>query len=190
MTLQLTFDDGPSEWTPAILDLLAEHNQKATFFVIGQHVVANEGILLRMDYEGHAIGNHTWSHPRLTDAETSTKIWREFRETSAAIAKVTGTWPAAWRAPYFAHDDRVDLIAREFGLTRHIGADIVPEDCFTEDAVLIAERVLHRHAAGDDQHSAIVSLHDGIPPDGGSEHCTQSRQPTVDAVRMILEALA
>lgn len=188
MTIHLTFDDGPSEWTPAILDLLAEHKQKATFFVIGQHVVANEGILLRIDYEGHAIGNHTWSHPRLTDAETSNKIWREFRETSAAIAKVTGTWPAAWRAPYFAHDDRVDLIAREFGLTRHVGADIVPEDCFTNDCLIIAERVIEASRGRDE--NLIVSLHDGIPPDGGSSACTQSRQPTVDAVRMILEALA
>lgn len=191
MTLHLTFDDGPSQWTPPILDLLAEHKVKATFFVIGQHIAGNEGTLLRIDYEGHAIGNHTWSHPRLTSIESGL-VWGEFRKTSAAIADVTGTWPAAWRAPYFAHDAAVDKTAREFGLTRHVGADIVPEDCFTDDAQVIVDRVLRAKRVQDDLgvRNHIVSLHDGIPPDGGSSACTQSRQPTVDAVRLILEATA
>lgn len=184
MTLELTFDDGPSEWTPAILDLLREHNVKATFFVIGAHIEGNEGILLRADYEGHAIGNHSWSHPRLTaEGLTSNTIWRELKDTSAKIAEVTGTWPAAWRAPYYATDGRVDAIARDLGLTRHVKANIIPEDCFTDDAGLIYRRTM---AGGE----GIVSLHDGIPPDGGSSACTKSRQPTVDAVRMILEAMA
>lgn len=184
MTLQLTFDDGPSEWTPAILDLLREHDVKATFFVIGAHIEGSEGILLRADYEGHAIGNHTWSHPRLTDpGMTSSKIWRELKHTSAKIAEVTGTWPAAWRAPYYAIDERVDYIARDLGLTRHVKAQVIPEDCFTDDPELIYQRVMT-------MGEGIVSLHDGIPPGGGSEQCTQSRQPTVDALRMILEALA
>jgi len=183
VTLHLTFDDGPHpEWTPAILDLLAEHKQKATFFVIGQHIAENEGILLRIDYEGHTIGNHTWSHPRLTKIPAH-EVWGEFRRTSASIAGVTGTWPAAWRAPFYARDEYINKTAREFGLTSHVDADIIPEDCFTDDAELIAKRV---RLGGE----GIVSLHDGIPPDGGSENCTQSRQPTVDAVRMILEAMA
>jgi len=181
VSLQLTFDDGPSEWTPAILELLRDFDVKATFFVVGASIEGREGILLRADYEGHAIGNHTWSHPRLTDC-TGAKIWRELKDTSAKIAEVTGTWPAAWRAPYYAADERVLAIATDLGLTRHVKANIVPEDCFTDDAGLIYRRSM---AGGE----GIVSLHDGIPPDGGSSACTKSRQPTVDAVRMILEAL-
>ncbi len=182
--IEFTFDDGPSEWTSQILDLLAEHNSKATFFVVGSQIEGREGILLRADYEGHAIGNHSWSHPRLTGPNLAKNtIWRELKDTSAKIADITGTWPAAWRAPYYAHDARVDAIARDIGLTEHIGSDVIPDDWMLDDPEEIARRVLR---AGD----GIVTLHDGIPPDGGSSRCTKSRQPTVDAVRLILEALA
>ena len=182
--LELTFDDGPSEWTPQILDLLAAHGRKATFFVVGSQIEGREGILLRADYEGHAIANHSWSHPKLTSPDmTHNRIWAELKMTSTAIEAVTGTWPRAWRAPYYATDERVLAIARNLGLASHIDSDIVPDDWMLDDPEEIARRVL---ADGD----GIVTLHDGIPPDGGSDHCTASRQPTVDAVRMILEALA
>ena len=182
MTLQLTFDDGPSEWTPQILDLLAEHDVKATFFVVGSQIEGREGILLRADYDGHAIGNHSWSHPRLTGpAMTHNRIWRELKDTSTAIEAVTGTWPRAWRAPYYATDNRSIAIARGIGLSTHVDSDIIPDDWMLTDPAEIAGRVLRD---GD----GIVTLHDGIPPDGGSDKCTASRQPTVDALRLILEA--
>ncbi len=181
--IEFTFDDGPSEWTPQILDLLAEHNRKATFFVVGSQIEGREGILLRADFEGHAIGNHTWSHPRLTGPDvTRGKIWGELRKTSVAIEAVTGTWPRAWRAPFYATDQRVLAVARSLGLASHIESDIIPDDWMLDDPEEIARRVLRD---GD----GIVTLHDGIPPDGGSERCTASRQPTVDALRLILEAI-
>ena len=96
---------------------------------------------------------------------------------------MTGTWPRAWRAPYYAADERVLAIARSLGLASHIDSDIIPDDWMLDDCEEIARRVL---ADGD----GIMTLHDGIPPDGGSDHCTKSRRPTVDAVRLILEALA
>lgn len=187
MTLLLTFDDGPSEWTPKILDLLAEHEVKATFFVVGSQIAGREGILRRAGYDRHAVGNHTWNHPRLTDpALTVNAVRRELRDTSARIAQVVGKTPPVWRAPYFGIDDRADVIGRDLGMT-HIGADIVPDDWRLNDATIIAERVIEAaRTAGD---NPVVCLHDGIPPDGGSTHCTSSRQPTVDAVRIILEAI-
>lgn len=190
MTLHLTFDDGPDErWTPAILDLLAEYNVKATFFVVGSQIAGREGMVLRADYEGHTVANHSWSHMRLTGPKlTHNVIHRELKDTSAAIEAVTSSWPRVWRAPYYATDARSLAIARSLGLTDHIESDIIPDDWMLDSAEEIAGRVLneHRPIPG----SQIVTLHDGIPPDGGSEHCTQSRQPTVDAVRMILEAMA
>lgn len=187
MNLHLSFDDGPSKWTPAILDLLAEHEARATFFVVGAHIEGREETLERMVSDGHTIGNHTWSHPRLTDPGlTHNTIWRQLKDTNEAIFAVTDSNPSVWRAPYYAIDERVASIAGQFGLG-HMDADIVPEDCFTNDAALIAERVIE--AARGKDGVQMVSLHDGIPPDGGSSSCTQSRQPTVDAVRLILEAL-
>lgn len=187
MSLHLTFDDGPSRWTPQLLDLLADHDVKATFFVIGQHIKGQDQLLERMVEDGHRIGVHTWTHPRLTDLADS-DVLGELSRTQQAIYLWTGWQPRVWRAPFYATSPRINTIALELGL-EHVGADIIPEDCFTDDPDLIALRVV----AGIpfvDGRPAVASLHDGIPPDGGSSSCTQSRQPTVDAVRLILKALA
>lgn len=187
MTLQLTFDDGPSElWTPQILDLLAEHQAKATFFVVGSQLEGRESIVRRAGYDKHTVGNHTWTHPRLTKA-TDAEIRSELRDTSRHVEYIVGRSPAVWRAPYFGTDERIDAIAAEFWMA-HVGADVVPDDWMRTDADEIADLVLMRAAMG--RENPVVCLHDGIPPDGGSSRCTQSRQPTVDAVRIILEALA
>src|SRR5947208_14255081 len=62
----MTFDDGPSaKLTPKLLDLLAAHHIKATFFLIGQNVAENPDIVAREVREGHEIANHSWSHPNL-----------------------------------------------------------------------------------------------------------------------------
>lgn len=178
----LTFDDGPSVWTSKILDLLARHDRQATFFVTGQHIVEHAPLLLRMRDEGHQIGNHGFSHRRLTDLDDLT-VHVELGETSMLIESVTGQPPTLFRAPYFGTDERVNGIAADLGLT-HVGASCVPDDWATDDAEAVARVVLSELRPG-----AVVSLHDGIPPDGGSQRCTQSRQPTVEAVRLILEGM-
>src|SRR5204863_3705529 len=62
--IAMTFDDGPSATlTPKLLDLLAAHHIKATFFVIGENVAEHPEIVARAAREGHEIGNHSWSHP-------------------------------------------------------------------------------------------------------------------------------
>src|SRR5439155_27076158 len=64
--IAMTFDDGPSATlTPKLLDLLAAHHIKATFFVIGENVAEHPEIVARAAREGHEIGNHSWSHPNL-----------------------------------------------------------------------------------------------------------------------------
>lgn len=63
--LHLTFDDGPHpEHTGALLDVLAEHGARATFFVIGQHAERHPELMRRIVAEGHTLGNHSWSHPQ------------------------------------------------------------------------------------------------------------------------------
>lgn len=62
--VHLTFDDGPHPGiTPWVLDLLAEHGAKATFFCLGKQAVAHPRLLERIEREGHALGHHTWDHP-------------------------------------------------------------------------------------------------------------------------------
>ena len=63
--LHLTFDDGPHpEHTGALLDVLAEHGARGTFFVIGQHAERHPELMRRIVAEGHTLGNHSWSHPQ------------------------------------------------------------------------------------------------------------------------------
>lgn len=180
----LTFDDGPSEWTPKILDLLARSNQKATFFAVGQMMLEPGAAktVRRIHVEGHTLANHSWSHRRLTELDDD-EVKGELQATSQLIALVTGSAPTLFRAPYFGTDERVNRIAAELGMT-HVDATCVPDDWATDDAEAVARVVLSELRPG-----AVVSLHDGIPPDGGSSGCTQSRQPTVEAVRMILEGM-
>jgi peptidoglycan/xylan/chitin deacetylase (PgdA/CDA1 family) len=65
--LYLTFDDGPQiEWTPKVLQLLAKHKAKATFFVLGREAAAHPDLVALTRAAGHRIGNHTWDHPMLT----------------------------------------------------------------------------------------------------------------------------
>ncbi len=98
----------------------------------------------------------------------------------AVIRLVCGETPLIWRAPYFSRNEETDRAAASVGLT-HVGADIIPDDWRFNDPEQIADRVM-RHASP----RAVVCLHDGLPPDGGNG--TDSRQPTVDALRLILEA--
>src|SRR2546426_4604215 len=83
--IAMTFDDGPSaSLTPKLLDLLAAHHIKVTFFVIGENVAEHPEIVERAAREGHEIGNHTWTHPRL-DKMSDAAVRRELSRTDDAI---------------------------------------------------------------------------------------------------------
>ncbi|MBN1565698.1 MAG: polysaccharide deacetylase family protein [Anaerolineae bacterium] len=92
-TVYLTFDDGPSSSvTPAILDILAEYDAKATFFLHGHRIAGNEAILQRMIREGHAIGNHLWQQDGLTNASgaTDADLQTAWQQTEDAIIAALG----------------------------------------------------------------------------------------------------
>lgn len=92
----LTFDDGPwPEYTEEILQILAEHQAKATFYMVGEVVREYPKIALKVRDAGHAIGNHSWSHPsRPRDAAA------QVQRTNAQIKKVVGFTPTTFRPPY------------------------------------------------------------------------------------------
>lgn len=96
----LTFDDGPDpRWTPVVLDLLAAHGVRATFFVIGRDARTHGGLLRRIADAGHEIGNHTWSH-RHPWTMPRREARREVREGAAAIADLVGRTPRYFRPPH------------------------------------------------------------------------------------------
>ena len=96
-TISLTFDDGPDPvWTPKILDVLHEHGVPATFFVTGEQSVRHPEVVDRLVTEGHAVGNHTFSHPLLT----SENARQELVTTDRIIRATTGVETTLVRIPY------------------------------------------------------------------------------------------
>ena len=88
--VSLTFDDGPHpKYSNQVMDILAKHDIKATFFVCGRRVSTWPSVVRRMYEEGHCIGNHTYTHPALGKL-TETEIKREFDRTERAINKALG----------------------------------------------------------------------------------------------------
>jgi peptidoglycan/xylan/chitin deacetylase (PgdA/CDA1 family) len=176
----LTFDDGPSEWTEPILDVLAANDARATFFVIGSIASERVDVLRRMVAEGHEVGNHTWSHPHLAIDCDEACVRAELTRTNRELEDLLGSAPTRFRAPHYDVDARVAAIARSLGL-EHTRGDVTPPDWYAGlTAPFIATQVLQQAWDG-----AVIGLHDGVPPSdrGGT------RQPTADAIAIIVPRL-
>jgi len=179
--IALTFDDGPSEWTPAILDLLRAADARATFFVVGEAIDGREEILRRVVEEGHEIGNHTRHHFDPTTLDDAT-LRDELVWTADRIRVAAGVVPTSVRPPYCADPWRVARIAFDAGCGRTVLRSVDPADWRNPDAALVAREVVDQAEPG-----AIVCLHDGVPR---ANRGVTTRQHTVEAVALILSALA
>ena len=98
-SVALTFDDGPSEGTMPILEYLDRENVWATFFQCGMNVKRLPTIAGRVAAAGHQLGNHSYSHPRLTFKSTAF-IEHEFSEAQHVITEETGITPMVMRPPF------------------------------------------------------------------------------------------
>ncbi len=180
----LTFDDGPSDSTAEILDLLARHGVKAIFFVVGLRATQRRDLVERAAAEGHVVGNHTWDHVRLTgysDADVIEKL----RQTNDAIEEILGAPPTLFRGPWFGVDPRVLGLAEKLGLT-HVWADVDAcdySDLPQHDAEFVANSILGAEAG------QIVLLHDGNG-DEMSREINPPRPKTVEALRQALPVFA
>ena len=186
--LALTFDDGPSEWTAAVLDVLRDQRVRATFFVIGDNIPGREQVLRRIHREGHEVGNHTLRHLNVErSAFDPDDFGRELMLTTSAIEDVIGVAPRVFRPPYFAQDDTVAKIAGECGFEHLILASVWTDDWDEVKPPVIARRIVEQARPG-----SIIDLHDGRPPHTppyGSGGSRESRAPTVAAVREIVPRL-
>ena len=96
----LTFDDGPDEiYTGQILDILARHNIKATFFLIGALAEQHPSVVSAIVNSGHLAANHSWSHSNLR-LKSADEVKNELLDTTEAIKNVTGLEPLLFRPPY------------------------------------------------------------------------------------------
>jgi peptidoglycan/xylan/chitin deacetylase (PgdA/CDA1 family) len=156
--IALTFDDGPQEkLTPKLLDLLAAHHIKVTFFVIGQNVAEHPQIVARAAREGHEIGNHSWSHPNL-EKMSDENIRRQLRQTDDAIRQASGVRPTLMRPPYGTLNSRQKRwVHDEFGY-RIVLWDVDPLDWKRPGPTAVCNRILKETRPG-----SIVLSHDIHP---------------------------
>ena len=188
----LTFDDGPNpKFTPQILDILQKEGITATFFLIGDNAAKNPDLVRQLWNAGHEIGNHTYTHPNLSQVgEAREKV--ELNATQRVIQSILGRSTLLFRAPYFVETEPqvkdLDFIstATDLGYVT-VGAGIDPNDWnpyvknTNGDYVRNSARVIADHVLAQIRSGAgnTVLFHDG----GGD------RSQTVAALRLIIPQL-
>ena len=151
--LALTFDDGPSEGTEQVLELLGRFRVPATFFQCGINVLRLPDVARSVLAEGHEIGNHSHSHARLYLRSEET-IEREFSDAQGAICSATGLLPRLMRPPFGVRWFGFREMQRKLGLLSIMWTVIGLDWKLNSSAV--ARRLLHRASNG-----GILCLHDG-----------------------------
>jgi peptidoglycan-N-acetylglucosamine deacetylase len=170
----LTFDDGPNpRSTPAVLEVLARHGAKATFFMLGDNVRRYRSLARRVTEEGHEAGVHGdthWPLPLLLPGGIRAQVMRCAEEIEGA----TGRKPLHYRPPFGFMSPGQARFVRSLGYQPVLG-DVYPEDAHRPGVARIVRRVLPRLRAG-----SILILHDGSPL-GPAD-----RDQTVEALEVIL----
>lgn len=151
--IALTFDDGPSESTPALLRILERHQVPATFFMCGKNVERFPEIAHSVVDAGHEIGNHSDSHPRF-DFCSGEFIYGELAAAQEKIVRHTGVTPRLFRAPYGVRWFGLKSAQQRLGLLGVMWGTIGND--WKWPAPRIAELVLRRARQGH-----IFCLHDG-----------------------------
>ena len=151
----MTFDDGPHpQNTPRLLDMLRTRNIKATFYVIGSNVDRHPQIVRRIVAEGHEIGNHTYTHRKLTSLGSS-EVRREMSRTQDAIVRAAGVKPRTMRPPYGALlQSQREMIFSEFRYPT-IMWSVDPQDWKRPGPAIVKSRILSGANNG-----AIILAHD------------------------------
>ena len=153
--IALTYDDGPNDpHTLKLLDVLAKHNVRATFFMIGRYVQQRPDIARAVAQAGHVIGNHTFTHPLLI-FESETRTRTQLVDCRQALEDAIGEHSSLFRPPFGGRRPTTLRIARELRL-QTVMWNVTGYDWNAPPAAVIEKRVARQIRGG-----AVILLHDG-----------------------------
>jgi peptidoglycan/xylan/chitin deacetylase (PgdA/CDA1 family) len=153
--LALTYDDGPNDpHTLRLLEVLARHKVRATFFLIGRHVNRRPDIVRELARAGHVVGNHTFSHRNLI-LTSSRQTRMQLRDCEQALADAAGEHSRLFRPPFGGRRPSTLRIARELGL-EPVMWSVTGWDWKGKPAEYVERRVSQQIRGGD-----VILLHDG-----------------------------
>ncbi len=170
-----TFDDGPHPvYTPQLLDIFRQAGGKATFYMIGQQIDANPATAAAVHAGGHELGNHTLTHPKLTQLAPDA-VRAELVQTDERIRSITGTPPRTFRPPFLDVNDEILALAAELGYWSIGAVNLETRDWEQPGIDHIVEKTRESVGSG-----SILVFHDGFG----------DRSQSVEAVRMLVAELA
>lgn len=173
----LTFDDGPDkDFTPQILDILKKNNIKATFFVVGENVEWNSKILKREYEEGHAIGNHTFTHINVSK-KNYYEIENEINKTQQIIKNVIGMEPNLFRPPYRAISKDMLSVAKDKNMNVILWSKLDPRDWSNPSVDYIVDTIMNKVENG-----TIILLHD-------YNNLRNKKSQTIQAIDIVIPKL-
>lgn len=173
----LTFDDGPDrDWTPRVLDLLAERRARGSFFLVGRRAAQVPDAVRRMVGEGHEVGSHGWSHRSLWLCGPR-RTAEEIDRAHATLAELAGREPRYFRPPWGMVNAAMFAALRRRG-ERCVFWSIQPEGLRAVGAEDQVRHVLRRAHPG-----AIVDLHDAEGARRAPERLVQALPAMIDGLR-------
>src|SRR5258708_25138553 len=182
--MALTYDDGPNDpHTLRLLDVLARHEAKATFFLIGKYVRQRPEIARAIQAAGHEIGNHTYSHPNLIFV-SPTRLRQELDDCRKALEDAVGSPAPLFRPPFGGRRPDVLKTVRSLGLAP-VTWSVTAFDWNAKSAEEIVGKVTRQVDSRHREQSEIVLLHDG-----GHLAFGVDRSRTVAATSVLLEKYA
>jgi len=170
----ITFDDGPNPiYTPQVLEIFAKAEGKATFFMIGEQMEKNPELVKEAAEQGHEIGNHTYSHPKLTEL-TPADCLAEIERTEQMIRELTGKKPVTFRPPYLDYNHETISVVESKGYSMIGALNLEAQDWEQPgvDHILAATKKCVKNGS-------ILIFHDGYG----------DRSQTIQAVRELVSDL-
>jgi peptidoglycan-N-acetylglucosamine deacetylase len=172
--IAITFDDGPNPiYTPQILDIFSEVNGKATFFMIGEQIERFPEIAKKALELGHEIGNHTFTHPKLSQLSRE-ECFEEIKQTETLIKELVGGKSVVFRPPYLDFNDEIVSVLSQMGYPMIGAINMEAKDWEMPGVEFILEKT--RYCVKD---GSILIFHDGYG----------DRSQTVEAVRTLVSEL-